>query len=135
MSVFLTRSHCLPASFLSFVRLPVSINPKRPCSLKPSSSKSIFPHDHRARSVVSLRDDLLEVEVLEGMVLGQHREMLLFGVEGWTLGHRKALQRAADLEPHVVVGTRRIVQMDDVATVARGPTAVLAFRGEGLVRP
>ncbi len=68
------------------------------------------------------------------MVFGKYGEALLRRVERGTLRDGEALQRAADLEPEVVVGVGRVVQMADETAVLGGPLARLAFRREGLVR-
>jgi hypothetical protein len=68
------------------------------------------------------------------MVLGQHRQPLVGGVERRPFGDGEAEQRATDLQPQVVVAIRRVVQVDDEAAVARFANAVLAFRCERLVR-
>jgi hypothetical protein len=65
------------------------------------------PDDDRAGAVVVRRNDALEIAVLEGMVLGGHRQALLGRVQRGSLGHRPGDQHAVDLQPQVVVATAR----------------------------
>jgi hypothetical protein len=46
------------------------------------------------------------------MVLGQHREALVGGVEARSLGNGPALEDAVDLQPEIVVETARGVFLD-----------------------
>ena len=68
-----------------------------------------------------LRNDALEVDVFERMVLGLHRQPLVGGIERRPLRHRPALQHPADLEPEIVVVGRRVVLVDDEAVARRQP--------------
>ncbi len=71
------------------------------------------PHDHRARAVVPLRDDPLEVAVLERVVLDQHREALVGLVARGPLGHGPGAQHTVHLEPEVEVELPGRVLVDD----------------------
>ena len=62
-----------------------------------------IPHDHRAAAVLALRNVALEVEILDRMVLGAHREPLLAQREARAAGDGPALEHAVELEPQVVV--------------------------------
>ena len=61
------------------------------------------PHDHVPAAVLAPRDDALEVEVLQRVVLDVHRDPLDVRIEGGPLGYRPADQDATDLETEVVV--------------------------------
>ena len=78
------------------------------------------PHDHVAAAVLAARDDALEVEVVERVVLDVHRQAPDVGVERRALRHRPADQHAVDLEAEVVVQAAGPVALDDEpVTVAR----------------
>jgi len=87
------------------------------------------PHDHRAGAVVAGGDHALEVGVLEGMVLGPHREALLLRIQGGALRHRPAREGAGDLEAQVVVEPPRRVLLHHEAAGSARP------RGRGRVLP
>ena len=61
------------------------------------------PDDDVAGAVLAVRDHALEVEVLDRVVLGAHRQPLLVGIQGRPLGHRPADEDAIHLQPGVVV--------------------------------
>src|SRR5512133_1968463 len=61
------------------------------------------PHDDVAAAVLPGRDDALEVDVLDGVVLDLERRAPDGGVERRPLGHGPADQHVADLEAEVVV--------------------------------
>src|SRR5262249_12371265 len=68
-------------------------------SLRDVLEDPAVPDDHRSRSVLALRDHAFELQVLERVVLGSHREPLVAGVDGRALGDRPGGEDAVDLEP------------------------------------
>ena len=77
------------------------------------------PDDDGARAVVVGRDDALEVDVVDGVVLDVHREALVGGVRRRPLRHGPRLQHAVELEPEVVVSAARGVLLHDEPLAAR----------------
>jgi hypothetical protein len=77
--------------------------------------RALVPEQHVACAILLLRDHALELAVLEGMVLGLHREAPLGGIEARALRHRPALQHAVELQAKVVVQPRRVVSLNVVA--------------------
>src|SRR5262249_26031485 len=71
------------------------------------------PEEDGAAAVLALRDDPLEVAVVDGVVLDVDGEALLAGVEARPLGHRPALQDPVELEAEVVVEAAGVVLLDD----------------------
>ena len=71
------------------------------------------PDDHVTGAVLLGRDDALEVEVLDRVVLDVDGHPPRLGVEGRTLGDGPADEHAVDLEPEVVVEPRGTVALDD----------------------
>jgi hypothetical protein len=71
------------------------------------------PHHHVAAAVPARRDDALEVEVLDRVVLHVHREPARPRVEGRSLRDGPAHQHAVDLEAQVVVQPARPVPLHD----------------------
>jgi len=92
------------------------------------------PGDHRARAVVALGNDLFEVQVLERVILGHHRELLVEHGEARAARYGKALECAAHLQTKVVVRTAGIVQMHHEAPAARLARGHLVLGAERLVR-
>ena len=78
-----------------------------------------IPYHHRARSVLTRRNDAFEAAVFERMVLDVHRQPLVVRVEAWSLGHRPAQQDAVQLEPEVVVQVAGRMFLDDEAQLLR----------------
>ena len=91
------------------------------------------PHDHVPAAVLAPRDDALEVEVLQGVVLDVDRDPLDVRIEGGPLGHRPADQDATDLEAEVVVQPPGPVPLHDEPLLAvvrrRAPAACPAGSG------
>ena len=81
--------------------------------------RSPVPDDDVAAAVLAARDDSLEVEVLERMVLDVHRQPLCIGVERRALRDGPAEQHAGGLEPEVVVQAAGSMALHD-ETVAIG---------------
>src|SRR5437764_500327 len=77
------------------------------------TNSTYVPGDHRACSVVSLWNDLFELQVFERMVLGQHRQLLVTRLQTRTARNGEAFQRSTDLQPDVVVRAGRVVQVHD----------------------
>ncbi len=76
------------------------------------------PDDDVARAVLLGRDDALEVEVLDRVVLDVDGHPPDLGVEGGALRDGPAHEDAADLEPEVVVEPRGAMTLDDEAAAA-----------------
>ncbi len=81
-----------------------------------------IPQQHRSSAVLPLRNDALELAVLERMILDVHRQALVGRIQAGALRDRPALQDAFELEPEVVVQTRRRMLLDQVRAllIARG---------------
>jgi hypothetical protein len=77
---------------------------------------SPVPDDHVAGAVLPRRDDALEREVLDRVVLGAHRQPALLRVERWALRHRPAHEHPIDLQPEVVVQCRGPMALHHEAT-------------------
>ena len=127
-SAFLNRSHSSPLALFASL-----MSAYRPRSFMPRSATwslplrdlllgralevlddAAVPRDHRARAVLLRWDHVLEVEVLDRMILGLHREDLLVGIQARAARHGEAREHAADLEPQIVVSPRRVVEVHDV---------------------
>src|SRR5262245_8653578 len=70
------------------------------------------PDDHVTPAVLALGDHALEVVVLDRVILGPGRHPPLQRLERRAARDRPADQHAIDLEPEVVVETRRAVALD-----------------------
>ena len=97
--------------------------------------RAVVPDDDVPAAVLAVRDDPLEVEVLDGVVLDVHREVADLRIQGEALGHGPAHEHAVDLEPEVVVQRAGPVTLDHEArrAVARhrlGRAGRLAGLGE-----
>ena len=83
------------------------------------------PDDHVAGAVLLGRDDALEVEVLDGVVLDVDRHPPDLGVQGRALGDRPGDEDAIDLEAEVVVEPRGPMALHDesagLAAARRSP--------------
>ncbi len=91
-----------------------------------------IPHDHGAAAVLALGDVALEIEVLHRVILGADREPLLADDQARSARHRPALERAAELEPQIVMHPARIVLLhDELAAVARAAFRLGLGRGLG----
>ncbi|MCY1399721.1 hypothetical protein D9M71_147840 [compost metagenome] len=73
---------------------------------------AVVPDDHVAGAVVSFRDMPFEVGVVQRMILHLDRQAPDAGVETRPLGHRPALQRAAQFQAEVVVQVAGVVLLD-----------------------
>src|SRR5918992_1952297 len=91
------------------------------------------PDDDVPGAVLLLRDDALERQVLDRVVLGAHRQPSHLGVQGRALGNGPADEHAVDLEPEVVVQRRRAVSLHGEATAALDDLARCRLRGPGEV--
>ncbi|MCG3189759.1 MAG: hypothetical protein LKCHEGNO_02257 [Burkholderiaceae bacterium] len=94
-----------------------------------------IPHQHGARAVVALGDRALEAVVLDGVILGAHRDALVGRVDARPLGHCPRPHHAAVLEPQVVVQPRGGVLLDHVGAraVARGVCVAARLGRDGEV--
>src|SRR5690242_19947708 len=63
---------------------------------------SLVPH-HDDSGAISLRNNALEVCIIQGMVLNPHRQAFVGWIEGWTLGNGPGEQNAAMLETEVIM--------------------------------
>src|SRR5690606_110084 len=77
--------------------------------------RSAIPHHHRPAAVFAFGNDPFEASVLRGMILDMHRETLVCRIQAWATGDRPTLQRAAELEPEVVVQPASRMLMHDEA--------------------
>ena len=76
------------------------------------------PHDDVSPAVLLCRNDALEVEVLDWVVLGAHRQAADLRVESRPLRDGPADEDAVDLEAEVVVQRRRPMTLNREATAA-----------------
>src|SRR3954452_8714255 len=90
------------------------------------------PDRHRAGAVVALRDLAVELEVLERVVLGVHRQPVLVGVLGNAARQRPGGEDAVVLEPEVPVQPRGVVLLHDEAApgLLAGAAARLGRRAQ-----
>ena len=79
-----------------------------------------IPQHHAACAVVAFGDVAFEIAVVKGVVFHHGGEGFLSRVESWTLGYGPRFQRAADLQPEVVMQVRRVVALDEEAAGMRG---------------
>ena len=79
---------------------------------------SPVPDDDVSPAVLLRRDDALEVEVLDRVVLGAHRQAADLRVEGRPLRDGPADEDAVDLEAEVVVQRRRAMALNREAAAA-----------------
>ena len=79
---------------------------------------SPVPDDDVSPAVLLRRDDALEVEVLDRVVLGAHRQAADLRVEGRPLRDGPADEDAVDLEAEVVVQRRRAMPLNGEAAAA-----------------
>ncbi len=84
-----------------------------------------IPHDHRAATILAPRDIAFEVQVLDRMILGAHREALLAQREARAARDGPALEHAVELEPQVVVKPARgmLLHHELAGRVLRPPAA------------
>src|SRR6266508_3035129 len=88
-----------------------------------------IPHDPGPAAILTLRDVALEIEVLHRVIFGAHRQPLLADDQARAPRHRPALERAAELEPQIVVHPPGIVLLhDELPAVALAAFRLAAFR-------
>ena len=85
------------------------------------------PHDHVAAAILPGRDDPLEVQVLDGVILDVDGRVPDVRVQGRPLRHGPAHQHAVDLEPQVVVQPPRPVPLHDKPRAAGFPAGPRAL--------
>ncbi len=68
-----------------------------------------IPNHHRARAVIAFRDDALEVEIRNRMILHLHSQPLVRRIERWPLRHRPRFQHALHLQAKVIVQPRGVM--------------------------
>ncbi len=90
--------------------------------------RSPVPHDDVARSVLALRNDALEVQVLDRVILDMHRHASLAGIERRAARDRPRDQDAPDLQSNVVMQARGAMALDDKPTAPQ-PHGGYARRG------
>ena len=104
---------------------------------------TLVPHDDLTRAIVALRDDALEIRVLDRMILDHHREALFRHVRRGTLRDGPAHEGAAPLQSEVVVQPACGMLLDDKETGLRPVGVVLQAQaserlgrlGGGALRP
>jgi hypothetical protein len=72
-----------------------------------------IPYHHGAPAVLAFRDDPLEIEVLERVVLGRLREPALVEAVRNTLWYGPRFEHAVHFEPEIVVKVARRMQLDN----------------------
>ena len=72
-----------------------------------------IPQEHRASAVLFGRDDAFEVAVLDGVILGLHRETANARIEARAFRHGPAQEHAVQLETEVVVHVARAMLLND----------------------
>ena len=90
------------------------------------------PDRHRPGAVLALGDLAVEVEVLQRVVLGAHRQPVVLGGVGQEVRNRPAGQGAVVLEAQIPVQARGAVLLDDEAQLTRrrfGGAARCGLRG------
>ena len=86
------------------------------------------PDHHGARPVLALGDLTLELQVLERVVLGPHRQPVLVRVGGDPTRHGPGSERALVLEPEVPVQAPGIVLLHHEARIAGALALFTALR-------
>ncbi len=79
-----------------------------------------IPQQHRAAAVFALRNNSLELTVIERVVLDMDRQSLFSRIEARPLGHRPALQDAVELEAEIIMEPARRMLLDDKAEPGDG---------------
>src|SRR5580658_7638610 len=92
------RSFCPKTSACSSPAATAAAGSSVSCGSQVPMSQTIT-----SAAVLPARDDALELQVLDRVVLDVHRDPPDAGIERWAPGHRPARQYAVDLEPQVVV--------------------------------
>ena len=87
---------------------------------------TLVPDRHRPRSV-AVGDDTVEGEVLEGVILGVHREPALAALERRPLRYCPRREHTVHLQTHVPMEACRVMAMHDIAA-RRGLLRPLTFR-------
>ncbi len=94
--------------------------------------RALVPDRHRAGAVLTLRDLTVELEVLERVVLGAHREPVLRRVRRDPVRDRPRRERPIVLEAQVPVQAGGVVLLHDEPVLVTGAVAAgrLGRRGE-----
>ena len=92
--------------------------------------RALVPDRHRAGAVLTLRDLAVELEVLERVVLGAHREPVVRWIRRNAVGDRPRREHAVVLEPQIPVQAGGVVLLDDEPV----PVAVAGVDAGGLRR-
>ena len=71
------------------------------------------PHDHRTGSVIPLRNQSLEIAILQGMILYVDREPFIRSVVRRALGHRPGTEHAVHLQPEIEMQPASGMLVDD----------------------
>ncbi|MGY4356834.1 hypothetical protein ACVW0J_003327 [Bradyrhizobium sp. i1.7.7] len=85
------------------------------------------PEHDRAAAILPFRNRAFEIAIVERMVLDLDRQPLVMRIERGSLGDRPRLEHAVELEPQIIVQSRRIVLLDHEAPLRR-------WRHRGLAR-
>src|SRR6185369_2973894 len=91
----------------------------------------LVPQHHRAAAIFALGDRAFESAVVQGMVLGAHRQPVLARVQARAFRNRPALQDAVELQPEIPVQSRGVMLLDDEAVafaLERAPPRLLRPR-------
>src|SRR6185437_13586904 len=94
--------------------------------------QALVPHHDRAAAIFALRDDALEIDIVDGMVLDLAGEALHRGIEAQSFGHRPAFQDARHLQAEIEMEMACRVLLHDKAQRFQ---ATLLDAALGLGRP
>ena len=78
------------------------------------------PYDHGAGAVVALRDDSLEVAVLERVIFDFDRQAFVGGIGGWPFWNGPGPEDAVHLEAQVPMQARRVMHVHNQQTARLG---------------
>ena len=96
---------------------------------------SSVPHHHRARPILTFRNDALKICVLDRMILGPYGHSLIGRVKRWPLGYGPGCEDSVYLQPKVVVQSTSIMLLDHKDAIASRPTADAPRRFRCLAEP
>ncbi len=90
--------------------------------------RASVPDLHRARAVFAGRNLALEVEILERVILGSHRQPVFLRDRRDPVGHCPGSERSAVLEPQIPVQPGRVVLLDDEPSAGLGRRRAVSRR-------
>ena len=92
--------------------------------------KAPVPDDHPSRTVIALRDNPLEIFIIERVVFHHHGQPFYGRIQRDALRDRPALQHPLHLEPEIVMeGTGRVLLDDKNEAFPPATKRRLRFRG------